>query len=160
MIISPAKGVEYGRGNEGMRPAWGAGAAEAEAGQLMGDHLWSVSQVTGGRRANSVSHQQVSNNIGNPNSTTTTPNHTAAAAPTCPRFTFVSQSHGVNYDHSQQHHSYENRNGGTQYHISQSHHHNVQSMRLSGLGADGSNHSPPEERSPRGTSYARSECSV
>ncbi|KAK4853101.1 hypothetical protein QYF36_003744 [Acer negundo] len=103
MIISPAKSVEYGSG----RPAWnmtsngdGAGAAAAEAGLLMEAHLWSVSQGTGGRRANSVSQQQVSNNIRN-------------SIPTRPRFTFVSQSHGVTYDHSHQY-------------ISQSHHHNVQ----------------------------------
>ncbi|KAK0570671.1 hypothetical protein LWI29_004781 [Acer saccharum] len=116
MIISPSKSVEYGR------PAWnmtsngagaGAGTVAGEAEPLMGAYLWSASQDTGRRMANSVSQQQVSNNIRNLNSTTTTPNHTAAAAPTRPRFMFVSQSHGVNYDHSHQY-------------ISQSHHHNVQ----------------------------------
>ncbi|KAK1560846.1 hypothetical protein Q3G72_031457 [Acer saccharum] len=45
------------------------GGNAKEAGPLMGAHLWSVSQGNGGRRANSVSQQQVSNNIGNPNST-------------------------------------------------------------------------------------------
>ncbi|KAI9191836.1 hypothetical protein LWI28_014206 [Acer negundo] len=118
MIISPAKSVEYGSG----RPAWnmtsngdGAGAAAAEAGLLMEAHLWSVSQGTRGRRANFVSQQQVSNNIRN-------------SIPTRPRFMFVSQSHGVTYDHSHQY-------------ISQSHHHNVQRFMM---------HPPPPPPPPSG----------
>ncbi|KAK3212478.1 hypothetical protein Dsin_017184 [Dipteronia sinensis] len=124
MIISSDKGVDYGSGNAGMRPEKnkpplngraGAGAAAAEAGPLMGAHMVGSSA--------------------NPNSSTTTPNHTTA--PICPIFTrgtssngFVSQPHGVN-DHYKHYNSYMNRNGGTHHPLGagSSHHHLGRFMR-------------------------------
>ncbi|KAK3224384.1 hypothetical protein Dsin_011409 [Dipteronia sinensis] len=115
------EGAEYGSGNAGKRPAWnkpsngaGTGAAAAEAGPVMGAHLWpALSETTtrGGSSTKSSSDslkgladgsstpppvvsqstgtansvsQRQVSNNGNPNSTTT-PNHTAA--PTRPRST-------------------------------------------------------------------------